>query len=197
MSPLPVIGGQFRIAMGFSSYGGITPTCVFHIGTATATVADIGIQLWDSFTEGQYGPMHEGFEPGYIEILPLDGTSATFVSPRPGGVTTSLCLSTGQILPAVSALLSLRTLVRGAQGRGRQYIGPVTETSMTDGNIEATVRGNLEDAWGDFIGNMGAQPSPMGLFVTSYVHEEAHLVNSYTVRQQAATQRRRQDQLVS
>lgn len=195
MAPLPVISNVKRITINFTTYGGVTPACVHHVRGDAADEAQLGEDLWDAFPEGLFGPMHAGFEPNSISILPLDGSSATYEAVRPGGVGTDLCLSNNNILPAVACVVSFATGTRGPQGRGRQYVGPITETSVTDGLMEPTVISALQTAWQTYATNLQAITAPLALQVASYTHEEARTVTSIVVKRPVATQRRRQRQL--
>jgi len=194
MSPLPVIDNCFRIAVNFQTVSGLTPRCIHHIVTATADVEEVGDMWWDSTTEGLYGPMIGDHEPLSIDVLPLDGIHATVIVDNPG-ITPSLCLGSGQSMPAVAALVSLRTSIRGPRGRGRQYVGPLVEQAQDQGIMEGATRANLQDAWNEFQVNLLAQDPVCSLVVASYVHQEAVNVQHITVDQLVATQRRRQDQL--
>lgn len=195
MAPLPVISNVKRITVNFTPYGGVTPRCVFHLRGDMADEEELGLAIWDSATEHLYGPMHDGFEPGSLDILPLDGSSATFVSDRPVGDTTSWCSSSGDTLPSTAAIVSFRTGIRGPKGRGRQYVGPTTETSCANGILNETVRTNLIASWAGFNNNLLALPDSMQIVVASYVHAEAYAVTSIGVPQTVGTQRRRQRQL--
>lgn len=192
--PLPVIANTFRVTVDFQALSGIKPACVHHVQTATADVEQIGVNWWEAATEGLYGPMLGGHEPTSISIIPLNGTSATTVIPKQVGSAT-LCLGTGQSMPQVAAVVSLRSTQRGPRGRGRQYVGPLVEQAQDQGVMENTTRVNLENAWKDFQTNLGEVDPAMTLVVASYVHANAFDVMSISVDTITGTQRRRQDQL--
>ena len=194
MSPLPIISNVYRIAVDFQPLSGIQPVCVHHVRTTTADVAEIGAAWWAAAPDGLYGPMLAGHEPQSISIIPLDGATATRVVARPGGAN-DLCLGTGQSMPQVAALVSMRTVVRGPRGRGRQYVGPLVEQAQDQGVMESTTRANLETAWVNFLSELALGDPPLTLGVASYTHEEFQPLESITVDTITATQRRRQDQL--
>lgn len=191
---LPVIANTFRVTVDFNTVSGLTPRCVHHVQTATADVEEVGDIWWEAAPDGLYGPMLGAHEPTSISIIPLDGIGATAIVPRPGGAST-LCLGTGQSMPQVAAVVSLRSNVRGPRGRGRQYVGPLVEQAQDQGVMDASTRGNLRDAWNDFQVALLASDPAATLVVASYVHAEANDVMHIDVDTLTGTQRRRQDQL--
>lgn len=192
---LPVIDDVFRVTWNFQSYDGITPRIVQHYRTSTANGQDVGLALWDAVVDNLFLPMHESFEPTSLSLIRLDGTSATVVVPRPVDVTANLCAGDGQIIPASAAVMSWRSLVRGPKGRGRSYIGPVTEGANENGMLVGDSLTELPAAWGSFYVALGEQDPSIGPVVASYVHEEAYLIQGASLSEVLGTQRRRQNQL--
>jgi hypothetical protein len=193
--PLPVIDNCFRVTWNFQQYLGVRPAIVQHFLTATADVVDLGEAIWGNTVDGIFGPMHTSFEPQSITIIPLDGTSASTEVARPAGVDTELCNGSGEILPAVAALFSLRTNTRGPQGRGRSYIGPICESTCSDGVLDGGWIVDTQNAWNTWLGLLASSDPSIGICVASYAHDVAHLATSGLCRRVLATQRRRQDQL--
>lgn len=193
MPPLPVITGVVRLTWNFAPVAGVTPRIVQHLFPATTNMEDLGGAISDSATEGLFGPMLAGHEPETVSLLPLDGTSPTYeasISP-----TDPLCLGTGQMMPAVCALVQFKTGQRGPRGRGRSFVGPIVEQANLDGVLDAATRTNLEDAWINFSIGLSSHADGALLTVASYTHEDHNLVTNLTVDNLVATQRRRQDQL--
>lgn len=195
MAPLPVIDNCIRVTWNFNTYLGVTPRIVHHFLTTSVDEVEFGTALWENVPGALFAPMHESFEPTSISVIALDGVQATAIVPRPAGVTTDLCQASGQIIPAASALVSLRTQIRGPKGRGRSYIGPITEGTCSDGVLDNSWIIDLQDAWDALPAAIGGMEPAAGLCIASYVHEEAHLVQSIVAERTLATQRRRQDQL--
>lgn len=189
---LPVIENCFRVTWNFATYEGVTPRVVQHYLWASADEGELGGNLWDNCVAGMFLPMHENFEPQSLDVLALDGVGATNVVGRPTGVP-DLCNGGDNIVPAVAAVLSLRTEVRGPKARGRSYIGPVCEPNITNGVIVGDAL-NLPEIWSDFNGLLGEVDPAIGMCVASYTHEEAYPVRSFSLDPVAGTQRRRADQ---
>jgi hypothetical protein len=150
--------------------------------------------LWLTLVDGQFGPMLSAHEPQSISLTRLDGTSATFISNRPEGSLT-LCLGTGQMMPSVAAVVSLRTKIRGPKARGRQYVGPIVEQAQENGVMDPTTRVNLQNAWVQYANDLRELDPEIALVVASYTHAESYLVDSINVDTLTGNQRRRQGQL--
>lgn len=192
---LPVIPNVMRVTYNFESYLGVTPRIIHHFLTATADEVEFGENLWAALPDGLFGPMHSSFEPYSLSVIALDGVQATAIVPRPTTDPPELCNANGEILPAVCALVSLRSGIRGPRGRGRSYVGPICENTCSDGVLDGLWINDTQAAWDALPGALGAMDPAAGLAVASYVHEEANLVQSIIVERPLATQRRRQDQL--
>lgn len=193
MPPLPIIEDVFRVTWNFQPFAGITPRIVQNYLGVGLDVTEFGETFAAQEGEGIFGPMHENFEPFEVDILPLDGSTPTQTV-----ILTSAhnkCQDPSDVSPASAAILSLKTDTRGPQGRGRSYIGPVGEDSMSDGQLESTTTGNLQAAWDDWITNLGTGDPSIILGVASYVHADFNGVTNWTVERTLGTQRRRQNQL--
>jgi hypothetical protein len=194
MAPLPTIGNCVRVALNWSSSGGIKPVNVFHLITSSTNETAIGEALDDAFvtaTSEAWAFTHSSYECESYTITLLDGSSAGQViptgTPFSGG-------GTGGLVPQVAAVLSLRTIQRGARGRGRLYMGPVGETDIDAGLLDSNKVDDVLAAWDQVEASLAS--NSMSLGVASYVHADVHGVSSISMRSQAGTQRRRQDQLV-
>jgi len=136
-----------------------------------------------------FDPLEAGHVLDSIGITRLDGTSAEMTFPDLSGFSGG---TVGHSLPAVSAIVSLRTPVRGPRGRGRIYIGPITEEGFNEGMIGDAP--TLQTAWSDFVNNIAAHTA-YSLVIASYKHLDYHGVTTVNAETAAATQRRRQNQL--
>jgi len=195
MAPLPTIAGCFRVTWNFAQYLGITPRIVQHYLAADSTAEELGQAIWEEMVNGFWEPMHASFEPQSLDVIKLDGTSASVNVPRAGFFTGTTCEGSGQIVPQAAAVMSLKTNVRGPRGRGRSYVGPVVESMISDGVIDDTPLDDMYGAWQTTLGALALRDPVIALAVASYVHEEAHPVTSVVPRKLLGTQRRRQDQL--
>lgn len=193
MPPLPTIPDVFRVTWNFATSGGVSPAIVHHFGAASGTDAEIGEAIWASTVDGVFYPMHQNYEPPSLTVLRLDGLSAGVVVANPNLSDSNLCQATGDLLPAVSAVMSFATGIRGPRGRGRSYIGPITEQNSDQGYLAESAGTALVDAWNDWLGALGAGSPSIELGVASYVHETWRPVSSLRVRGKLGTQRRRQD----
>lgn len=122
-----------------------------------------------------------------FEVLKLDGVSSTqvFVPTTWGGG------SSGEVIPNQAAIVSLRTTLRGPQGRGRLFMGPVTEGNITNGRISSVRATQLKDNWFDFFAALVLQTPSIEPCVASYAHESFEVVNQVQVPLLMGTQRRR------
>lgn len=196
MPPLPVIAGAYRITLLWNNFDGIAPRNVLHVVAASGTVDDVADAFDAAMTSGinvgMFAVMNNSHFAGSFEILPLDGSTAQqshdFTNSPRGG-------AAADITPAVCAVMSWHTAQRGPRGRGRTYIGPVREEAVTAGLFDATVQGNLVDAWAEFHDNLRSGSPILVPVVASYTHADAHEITSIRCDGVAGTQRRRQDQL--
>jgi hypothetical protein len=122
-----------------------------------------------------------------VDILPLDGTSATNTRP----VTAAGSLTSGDWIFGTAAVLTIKTPQRGSRGRGRVYLGPLAESKLTNGLLvdPSTCVG----AWSAFLSDM--QSDGFNLGVASYVHADFHVASSLTMSIIPGQIRRRNDQL--
>lgn len=197
MPPLPTIGNCVRVTMNWSASGGVTPRNVFHLITASEDGAAIGAALDAAFdaSPDAWQILGSGYFLQSYSILVLDGTSATQEIPHTGDPIQGG--GDGQVIPQAAGVLSLRSLTRGPQGRGRLYIGPTTENVLADGIIGLSYRNSALSSWAQVMEDLADSPVNASLGVASYTHAEVHGVSSISMRAPAGTQRRRQNQLVS
>lgn len=196
MAPLPTIGNCVRVAINWTGVGGVAPVNVFHLITDSTDEVEIATALDAAFHANTacWQCLMANYELDSYTITLLDGHSA-------GQVVTSLGTPIvggggGNMVPQVAGVLSLHTPQRGPRGRGRLYIGPVGESEIDSGIISAGVRTAMVGAWSDWQDDLAASSIAASLGVASYVHSEVNGVTSVSMRAQAGTQRRRQDQLV-
>lgn len=197
MPPLPTIADVYRVTIPWSLNDGVAPRNVIHIHQASGSESLVAAAFWDGYqaaisTSNPWAPLSSVFECNALDILKLDGTSATQTISLPGTIGGS---GSGQIIPASAAVMSFHTSQRGARGRGRQYVGPTTESNSTNGLLDSGVATEFVDAWGFFQSGLVGSATPATLVVASYVHADAHEVISFRADSVLGTQRRRQDQL--
>lgn len=193
MAPLPVIANTFRIGLAWSAFQGVTPYNVFHIRTLSEDLGEIRDAVQDAYIEAtsdMFGPMATGQLCSFLDITPLDGVTATQTLPL---ATPFVGANTGQTIPAVCCTVSLKTPQRGAQGRGRLYLGPVTEAAVENGHVLGA--DDVNAAWDAFSAELQVASTSCVLSVASYTHAEAYDVTSIVVREACSTQRRRQRQI--
>jgi len=194
--PLPVIPFVFRCSWDFSTFNGVTPANVFHVFSSAGTDADIGELIWASAPEGLLLPVHEGFEPTAVTVLPLDGVTAGVTVPKPPGGPT-LCQGDGQFIAEAAVVLKMATGVRGPSGRGRQFLGPIGEGTQQDGLIVGDTLTDLVPHWADFRAALAVDTTL--LVVASYTNESSApvLEGGFNVNPGVCLQRRRLLQLRS
>jgi len=196
MAPLPTIGNAVRVACNWNAPQGVTPVNVLHVITNSTDEAQIGSDLFDAMSTNvdmwQY--LATGMILQSLTITLLDGSSASQVFVAPD--TTVHGDQSGEAIPSAAAVLSFHTNQRGPRGRGRLYIGPITESSQHDGLLDAGVNASSVAAWNAFNDDIAASTSVMSLGVASYTHADIHGVTSISMRIPYGCQRRRQNQRV-
>jgi len=195
--PLPVISDVYRVALPWTDGGGIgiTPVNVLHFLAPTRTASDVGdkVQLrLQTDGSNMFDTLYSGYTLDVLQVLKLDGTSATVDVVQGGTVAGS---GSGGVVPAAATVVSLHTTQRGSQGRGRTYVGPMGETQFTDGKVATSSVSTMTSAWNSFVSALALLSPAIQLVVASYKHSSAHVVTNLRVDIMAGTQRRRQDAL--
>jgi hypothetical protein len=202
--PLPVIANVFRCA--FTTHDaatGLNAVNVMHVRAASSgkTPTDVWNCINAHWTGNQQA--HEGVSTTVTQfaITPLDGSTATQIFATGGGAK-YVGNSSGDTMPAVAALFTIRTLLRGRQNRGRLYLPFVSEGSATNGFLTSGVQGGLQTAWLTFFtGILADATTPLTPGVASYDRAHggasAHFTPEFSssVESVLATQRRRQTRL--
>lgn len=192
MPPI-VIPFTYEVRCNWNAPGGVKPVNVFHVSAVGGgNEADIGHDVHLAMETGMFWPMSTGATLESVMVTKLDGVTAGVVT----GVGDIVGSGIGELIPAGCAVVSLRSETRGSQGRGRVYVGPVTEDQQASGLLGATARTNMQATWADFaFVKLPAAAHPMTLVVASRKHLVAHEVKSLIVDLPLGTQRRRQSQL--
>jgi hypothetical protein len=199
--PLPVIANVFRCSLVWDLFGqSPVPVNVIHIkalsGSLNATAAFAAIN--SSVVAGMWTTSSSLGGIGHVNIIPLDGTSATTPFTTDGTAKWK-GQQTGDYIPVSGALVKFTTGLRGRANRGRFYIPVTAEAAVQDGAITSTYLPTAQTGWNSFLANLqAATPNPFELVVASYDREHsgnaAHAtpVTAVTVESLTATQRRRQ-----
>lgn len=190
MAPLPVIDNVSRVTFNW----GPTPKCanVMHFhqdvinenGLFTSINAHVTSDMWKLLPSFQVCSS--------LTITPLDGTSATSIFPTDGTAKWKGS-ATGDCIPASAYCVSLKTIERGRSARGRVFVGPLAETMNFNGMLSASDQATSATAWNAFAAAMITASSPW--VVASYKNRTALTVINCSIRNAAATQRRRQSRL--
>jgi hypothetical protein len=196
MPPLPTIANVYRCAVPWFGLSP-APVNVMHFRTTdTSDVAEIVSAIgdaYDAITSG--GPWHcldNNFSATELAITPLDGVTAQ--SNQPLG-TTMIGSASGELIPSMAGVVSFATTQRGPRGRGRVYVGPITESQQDGGFLETTALTEMLTGWGQWHAAMRAGSPSIDPVVASYVHADAHSIVSIRVDFVVGTQRRRLDAL--
>lgn len=193
MAPLPTIPNAVRVGLNWSASAGVKPYNVFHVITDTDDMAQLATDLGTAFNTNQDGmflAVGENFSFATVTLTPLDGATAGVEYPLGHVITGG---GSGAIIPSSAALVSLRSITRGPRGRGRLYLGPVSEGEVDNGKVNNN--GAMTTAWQAFDEDLAATSSLASLGIASYKHAEISGASSIFVENALATQRRRQDQL--
>jgi hypothetical protein len=178
MAHLPIITEVFRVTLRWG--GGTYPDVhnVFHVTSPTATPADIATALDGSWHNGQFGIVSNNYSVNTYMILPLDGSATTSeFAPDPGNTEGLDGQASGDILFNIAMCLGWLTAQRGPRGRGRLFLGPVSESNVVSSSfngVDFTALANAWDLWGAAM--IAADCTPV---VASYAHHDAHPVTGY------------------
>lgn len=193
--PLPVISGVTRTALNYLDDNGNTATNVIHIFSAMSPpdVADLIEASIPTTGSAMWGPMSSNTRLNSLDLLPLDGSTATYnrvVAPEAwvygqGG---------GAPILAVAALVKVQTPVRGRRTQGRIFIPFVGEGVYSSGRIDATPVEDCTNGWNEFQANLIDGLATIG--VASYRNRDFVEATTFTCLDKCATQRRRQSRLI-
>lgn len=188
--PTPVIADTFRCALLWHNPGSVlVPVNVLHVHAPGKTASQVATALQANITQNMFLCNESSWTQDEIDILPLDGATATQQFPG-SGKTGAVA---GDPIIACSVVVSLKTAQRGARGRGRVYCGPIVEAKQTSGKILTADATTIVTAWNTFVTAMNT--AGCTLVVASYVHADQHAVTSERCDIPLGTQRRRQDRV--
>lgn len=196
MAPLPIIANAVRVGINWSSSAGVRPVNVFHLITDSHDEVAIGAALDAAFSGASPNPfaiVMANFSVESWAITLLSSASATQIVSCTESIHGD---GGGNLIPQVAGVLSLRTSERGSRGRGRLYLGPVGEADQDAGLMPSGMPAATVTAWNDVADALADDPLNISFGVASYVHEEIAGVQTFSMRRQFGTQRRRQNQLV-
>lgn len=104
--------------------------------------------------------------------------------------------SSASLPPGTATVVSLRTAIPGARGRGRLYMpATVAGTILVSGRMDATYAAAVADDFQDFFDGWNADPSTFPVGVASQAGGFVSTVNSIRVGNVFDSQRRRRDAL--
>jgi hypothetical protein len=193
--PLPVIADVWRVTFNWTRAFGVQPRNVIHVNRTSlgaSTEEEVGTAILAAYPANLHAPIRVEHVLASLTVLALDGSSAGVDVPGTGQTGGE---GSGDVIPNMCAIVSMRTAQRGPRGRGRQYVGPIVETVQNDGSLDGTIRANMLTAWEDFQSNLEAGDPPLSLCIASYKHADFHSVTNITVDPIVGTQRRRLAQL--
>lgn len=199
--PLPVIPNTFRVSLIWNLTNPVhVPVNVIHIRATSTGVTPGGVMsgLEGSVTANMWASVWSAVGINTVNIIPLDGTSATSTFTTSGGAKWSGAVA-GEGTPQVAALIKLGTGLRGRNHRGRVYLPYTAEGANGGGILIAPYQANLQTGWSTFQTNLNALgPVPLELGVASYMRDHGGTGASFqkataiTAELYTATQRRRQ-----
>lgn len=190
--PLPVIADTYRVALEWTGPGGLRAVNVLHLTAAASDPAGVWSDLDASVTASMWNHTTSAVAVTRVVITKLDGSTASFIA-APTGAKWAGSTAAGDLEVAPSAIVSLRTALRGPRNRGRLYLPFPAEANVANGLLNSAVVTGMNTAWSTFRVAIATAGSPMT--VASYVGATATAVLTATAESQLATQRRRQDQL--
>jgi hypothetical protein len=178
MPHLPVIDECFRVTLRWG--GGLNPDVhnVFHVSSPTATPADVATALDGAWHNGQFGIVSNNYSVQTYLILPLDGSSTTHeFTPDPGNTEGLDGQASGEIIFNIALCLGFLTGQRGPRGRGRLFLGPITEGNIAGPSFHLVDFAALAGAWDAWSADMNTAGVVPG--VASYAHHDFHAATAY------------------
>jgi hypothetical protein len=185
--PIPVIADVFRCTLDWTGTSPMTPVNVFHIECPGGNESDVAAGIEASWVGSMFDQVSSAFAFSFVSIMPLDGVSPA----TPFPVTSHTGGAGGQPIPNQAQVLSIKTSQKGPRGRGRLYLGPITEDNVTGGYMVAATNNTIAAAWQTFANNLIANSPTMSLGVASYVHADFHQASIIGSGPKAGSQRRR------
>jgi hypothetical protein len=184
---LPVITDMFRCT--FNWYGAQENYHnVLYIQCASGLASDVGPAVAASLHSAQFGPISQTFSLNDMDVLPLDGSSSTtrysFSSPMTGGSGSTAWD------PALSAILTLQTGVRGSANRGRLYLGPSNAAVFSGGSYTSSLSA-LASAWTSWQSSLNAHTPVCAHHQVSLKNGTHHVITNYRPQPVAGQQLRR------
>jgi hypothetical protein len=125
-----------------------------------------------------------------ITYTPLDGSAGSVTKTLTNAAPWIGTITSGETVPQVATLVSLKTGFRGRSARGRIYLPFTAEGALNNGSLVGTVSTSMNAGWSAFRTAMIA--AGHDLEVASYKNASANTVSDITVEQLLATQRLRQ-----
>jgi len=190
MPPLPTIADVYRVTLHWSNtFSGqpVEALNVLHFRTSEhdeeAISSIVASNLAAHADEALCG-LSTAYTLTGIDVIPLDGTSATQAFTMTG--------TSGQggsdYIPQGAGCVSLHTGIRGPKGRGRIYVGPWAEAQTSSGDLGGNAD-LLATGWSAI--KEALDGLELFLVVASYVHGVANGVSSISADRRLRTQRRR------
>jgi hypothetical protein len=194
MPPLPILAGVTRTALNYTFAPGGTATNVIHIFSALdpVSLADLIEDSVPTTGSAMWAPMSSSARLSSLDLLPLDGTTATYTREL-DTLSQYYGQGGGPAMLAVAALVRVQTATRGRSNQGRIFIPFVGESVYDNGRILSSPVDDCTNGWNEFRDNLLAGDA--NVVVASYKHRDAHEATSFSCRVKAATQRRRQERL--
>lgn len=194
MPPLPTIAHTYRVTLTSTSSTKPPVHNTFHILDFTdPDPSIIAGYVQTALVNANVDNLIQGLPTDYsvtqIAALPLDGVTAAHVQATTGSVPAGL--QSGDIIPEASVVITLYSAHRGPSGRGRVYIGPLTESVVTNGVPLASMVATMTTAWQNLRSNILAAATSPIVVVASYANSVAHEVTSIAGKPYQGTQRRR------
>jgi len=190
VTALPTIANVFRTTLHWANVAGGQPTEALNVVHFRTTEHDeeaissiLASNLAAHASDALCG-LSTSFALRQIDVLPLDGTTATqsFSMDGTNGQGSS------DYIPQGAGVVSLHTGIRGPKGRGRIYVGPWGEGESLKGDLSGNAA-TTAAGWSDI--KEALDGLELFLVVASYVHGVANGVVSISVDTRLRTQRRR------
>jgi hypothetical protein len=192
--PLPVIADVFQLRLDWSNTNAprnASNNLYFRDVAGGQTEANLSTDFQASVLVGMWTPVGTNSVINDFTVTKLDGASAGVVF-QTGGAAKWQGSGGSDIILQGCAVVSIKSLIRGPNGRGRIFLPWIGETNQTNGVIVPANVTAMQTAWNSFQVSMAAAGWEV-VMVTQHASgggSAARLAN-YVCKPNLKTQRRR------
>lgn len=188
VTPLPVIENVWRCTFHWSALGGADNAVSVQHFRFDGDASDLVGFIDGDVQTHQFEGLHEDTFAATVDMLKLDGTSATVTEPLENWAGESG--SGGDSLVGIAIMIEGQTGLRGPANRGRLFLPSPIESVIDHGALASANATEISNAWQAYLDVLDGHGVEYG--VASYVHENFHQFVNMRVPTKLGRIRRRQ-----